>query len=70
MKLIINKFEELRKEEQEDIQDFIAGYTPNVFIVEKNECDVCSKKRYLHRVETEEGIIRVCTECLKNGRKI
>lgn len=64
MKLIINDFDKLTVEEQEEIQDAISGYTPNFYIVDLSECDACGKKEYLHKVETDGGIIRLCQNCI------
>jgi len=64
MKLIVNEFDKLTTQEQEDVQDYISGLTPNFFIVEINNCDGCGQEKYLHRMSTDGGVIRICSECV------
>lgn len=66
MKLIINNFDKLSMEVQEEIQDAIAGYTPN-FEIEDSfiECDGCGENnKETKPIDTDGGRIRLCFNCV------
>lgn len=44
MKLVINNFEKLSNEDQEDLQNLVAGVTPDFEIVEENKKNGRDKK--------------------------
>ena len=59
----INNFDSLDEDVQQDIQDFIAGYTTEWVVEFYSHCDACGLEKELTKIETEGGIIRVCQDC-------
>jgi len=59
----INKFDSFDDETQQEIQDFICGFTTDWEIDFFNYCDACGKESELIKVESEGGIIRICKDC-------
>ena len=55
------------EETQQEIQDFISGYTTDWSIAFYSYCDACGLKKELMKKETESGIIRICADCNKKN---
>jgi len=75
MRLIINDFDKLLKEEEQiEIQDFLSGYNLPYYFEYPNECDICNFKSYndcdFYKHDTKEsGFINICYKCLKKNNK-
>lgn len=71
MKLVIDNFEKLDINVQEDIQDYLAGESIDFEIEDFNECDICLKlESNLIKYDTlEGGYINVCKTCVKKINK-
>lgn len=69
IRLIINNLGSLDEETQQEIQDFISGLTTDWEIEFFSHCDACSVESSLIKVETDDGLIRVCPDCYKKNGK-